>query len=98
MISIILGDLGANFRPLLELMDSQPAAVVPMSQNQQIGVWIGAEHPNDALIDCAVVRASYRSANNGIGHVALVGPMRMAYSTAMAAVRRVADHLDRVLC
>ncbi len=86
-----------SLRPLLELMDSQPAAVVPMDLKQRAAVWIGAEHPNDALVDCAVVQASYRSSSDGIGQVALVGPMRMAYATAMAAVRSVADHLDRVL-
>ncbi len=81
----------------MELMDSQPAAVLPMYPSHMGGVWIGAEHPHDALIDCAVVQATYRSSNEGIGQVALVGPMRMAYATAMAAVRSVAEHLDRVL-
>jgi len=86
-----------SLRPLLELMDSHPTALVPLAQNQLDGVWIGSEHPNEALIDCAVVQASFRSSNEGVGHVALVGPMRMAYATAMAAVRSVADHLDKVL-
>ena len=86
-----------SLRPLLELMDSQPAAVVPMVQSHQGGVLIGSEHPHEALVKCAVVHASYKSSNEGVGHVALVGPMRMAYATAMAAVQCVADHLDRVL-
>ena len=85
-------------RPLLELMDSQPAAVVPMVQSHQGGVLIGSEHPHEALVKCAVVHASYKSSNEGIGHVSLVGPMRMAYATAMATVRSVANHLNRVLC
>ena len=83
--------------PLLELMDSHPAALVPASQTQIGGVWIGAEHPHDALIDCSVVQAPYTSSNKALGHVVLVGPMRMAYSTAIAAVKSVADHLARVL-
>ena len=33
----------------------------------------------------------------GVGQVALVGPMRMAYATAHAAVQRVARHLDLLL-
>jgi len=86
-----------SLRPLLELMDSQPAAVVPRDPMNVGGVWIGCEHPNNALSNCAVVRASYRSSNDGVGQVALVGPMRMAYATAMGAVRSVAAHLDRVL-
>ena len=87
-----------SLRPLLELMDSQPAAVVPMAPSHQGGVWIGSEHPHAALENCAVVHASYKSSNEGIGHVALVGPMRIAYATAMAAVQSVANHLNRVLC
>jgi len=86
-----------SLRPLLELMDSRPAALVPFGQDRLDGVWIGAEHPHEALIDCAVVQASFKSSNEGVGHVALVGPMHMAYSTAIAVVRSVADHLDKVL-
>ncbi len=83
--------------PLFELMDTQPASVVPIDQTHIDGVWIGAEHPHEALVDCTVVQASYRTSNEGIGQVALVGPMRMAYATAIAAVRSVANHLNRVL-
>ncbi len=87
----------SSFRPLLELMDSQPTAVIPVGEKQLGGVWIGREHPHTALADCSVVQASYRSSNAGIGHVALVGPMRMAYATTMAAVKSVAIHLERIL-
>ena len=85
-----------SFRPLLELMDSQPTALVPETKISQ-NVWIGAEHPVNGLINCSVVKASYSSANSSIGNVALIGPMRMAYSTAMAAVNSVANHLQRLL-
>ena len=37
-----------SLRPLLELMDSHPEAVVPMDQTQLGRVWIGAEHPHKA--------------------------------------------------
>ncbi len=83
--------------PLLELMDSKPDAVVAMGEMQPSCVWIGSEHPQAALSQCAVVQASYMSSNQGIGQVALIGPMRMAYSNALAAVQSVAKHLGRVL-
>ena len=86
-----------RLRPLLDLLDSQPAALVPLVQQQLNCVWIGSEHPQEALVDCAVVQASYKSSNDEIGQVALIGPMRMGYATAIAAVRSVADHLNRVL-
>jgi heat-inducible transcriptional repressor len=44
-----------------------------------------------------VVQADYRSGDGGIGQVALVGPMRMAYATALAAVSSVAQVLERLL-
>ena len=85
----------ADLRPLLQLIDDQPCAVV--SSADRPGVWIGQEHPQSALQACAVVQAPYRCGAAGIGQVALVGPMRMAYATAKAAVQRVARHLDLLL-
>ncbi len=82
----------ASLRPLVELVEDAPQQVL-----QQGGIWIGAEHPNQALHQCAVVQANYRSGDGGVGQVALVGPMRMAYATARAAVRSVARGLERLL-
>ena len=44
-----------------------------------------------------MVQAPYRCGSDGVGQVALLGPMRMAYATARAAVQGVARHLDLVL-
>ncbi len=85
------------FQPILNLMDTHPTAVVPNDANQQGSVWIGKEHPQNQLSNCSVVKASYKSSNEGIGHVALIGPMRMGYATAMSSVKSVAKHLERIL-
>ncbi|MCP9775354.1 HrcA family transcriptional regulator [Cyanobium sp. HWJ4-Hawea] len=82
----------AQLRPLVELVEEAPQQLL-----QQGNVCIGAEHPHQALRQCAVVQASYRSGDGGLGHVALVGPMRMAYATARAAVASVAELLERLL-
>ena len=84
-----------QLRPLLELIDEQPGALVHSSDQPQ--VWIGSEHPERALQACSVVQAPYRCGGEGRGQVALVGPMRMAYATARAAVERVARHLELLL-
>ena len=84
-----------QLRPLLELIDEQPGALVHASD--QPHVWIGSEHPERALQACSVVQAPYRCGGEGRGQVALVGPMRMAYATARAAVERVARHLELLL-
>ena len=87
-----------SLRPLLELVECEPQRVLQPEQVRALGgVWIGAEHPDPALHQCAVVQADYRSGDGGIGQVALVGPMRMAYATALAAVRSVAQVLERLL-
>jgi heat-inducible transcriptional repressor len=82
----------ASLRPLVELVEGAPQQVL-----QQGGIWIGAEHPNQALHQCALVQADYHSRDGGVGQVALVGPMRMAYATARAAVQSVAQTLSRLL-
>ena len=87
--------ISSDLRPLLELIDDEPGAVVRSAERP--GVWIGKEHPHGALQACAVVQAPYRCGDTGTGQVALVGPMRMAYATARAAVQRVARHLELIL-
>lgn len=87
----------ARVKPLLDLMDSDPAAFVPDPARSTGRVWIGQEHPQTALSHCSVVQATYRSGDGGTGQVALIGPMRMAYATARAAVNSVALTLERLL-
>ena len=43
------------------------------------------------------MQADYHSREGGVGQVALVGPMRMAYATARAAVQSGAQTLSRLL-
>ncbi len=85
-----------SFRPLLELIDTQPTALIPYS-HESSRVWIGSEHPKNALKQCSVVQASYKNSKRGKGQVVLIGPMRMAYSTALATVQSVAKHLEYIL-
>jgi heat-inducible transcriptional repressor len=78
-------------------MDCNPAAFIPSGPGHDDWVWIGGEHPHTALSDCSVIQSSYRDGQGGVGQVALVGPMRMAYATARAAVQCVAKHLNHLL-
>jgi heat-inducible transcriptional repressor len=87
--------------PLVQLVDQGPRQLLgPDGETPQAcggGIWIGREHPNLAMEACAVVQAPYRTADGACGQVALVGPMRMAYATARAAVQSVATILQRLL-
>ncbi len=87
-----------SLRPLLQLVEEEPGQVLLSEQaGGHGGVWIGTEHPHPALGPCAVVQASYGAGADGLGHVALIGPMRMAYATARSAVQAVARTLERLL-
>jgi len=94
----------SSLLPLVQLVENQPEHVLGPEQalttaDVAIGgaIWIGSEHPHRALGECAVVQAPYRTVDGARGHVALVGPMRMAYATARAAVQSVASILQRIL-
>lgn len=84
---------GPSLLPLVQLVEANPQLVLGAGE----AIWIGSEHPQAALAGCSVVQASYATAGGGQGQVALVGPMRMAYATARAAVRSVAQVLERLL-
>jgi heat-inducible transcriptional repressor len=86
----------SSLLPLVELVESHPTEVLGPDPND-VGIFIGHEHPHQALRQCSVVQASYRCADGSQGRVALVGPMRMAYATARAAVRSAAELLQRLL-
>ena len=84
---------GHSLLPLVQLVEADPQLVLGAGE----AIWIGSEHPQAALAGCSVVQASYATADGGQGQVALVGPMRMAYATARAAVQSVARVLERLL-
>ncbi len=92
----------SSLLPLVQLVESGPQQVLAPPGNGQTAegagsIWIGTEHPHTALGQCSVVQAPYRTADGSRGQVALVGPMRMAYATARAAVDSVASILQRLL-
>jgi heat-inducible transcriptional repressor len=84
--------------PLVQLVESGPQHLLAGAEAIAAEtIWIGSEHPHKALDQCAVVQAAYRAGDGSRGQVALVGPMRMAYATARAAVHSVASILQRLL-
>ncbi len=84
----------SSLLPLVRLVEQGPCQILGP---QDDAIWIGSEHPEQALGQCAVVQAGYRGAEGSRGRVAVVGPMRMAYATARAAVHSVASILERLL-
>ncbi len=91
----------SSLLPVVQLVEHGPRTLLGITGTQDPvateAIWIGTEHPHAALGQCAVVQATYRTGHGGLGQVGLVGPMRMAYATARAAVQSVASILERLL-
>jgi heat-inducible transcriptional repressor len=91
----------SSLLPVVQLVEHGPRTLLGLTGNPATiasdAIWIGTEHPHAALGQCSVVQASYRTGHGGRGQVALVGPMRMAYATARAAVQSVASILESLL-
>ncbi|MHB1536255.1 MAG: heat-inducible transcriptional repressor HrcA [Acidimicrobiales bacterium] len=62
-----------------------------------LSVAIGAEHGVQLLADCSVVVAPYRVDGEDVGTVGILGPTRMHYGQAMAAVAVVSKRLGQAL-
>jgi len=84
---------------LLELLEhqTQVVALVRDLLDQGPTVRIGSENRIDALRDCSVVVAPYRVDGEIAGTVGVLGPTRMDYRQALAAVEAISRQLGRVL-
>ncbi|MGH2662761.1 MAG: HrcA family transcriptional regulator [Actinomycetota bacterium] len=59
-----------------------------------VAIQIGSENPLTEMREASLVVAPYRSTGRGPGIIAVVGPTRMAYPTAISAVLAVARGLS----
>lgn len=86
-------------RPLIEFLEDSISVLEALSDaigTHEITVRIGHENRRTALDNVSIVATNYGSAN-GDGVVGVIGPTRMDYPRAMAAVRVVADGLTDAL-
>ena len=63
--------------------------------DQGVTVSIGSENDVDELRDCSIVVAPYRVDGEVAGTVGVLGPTRMDYQQALAAVAAVSQQLGR---
>jgi heat-inducible transcriptional repressor len=84
---------------LLELLEHQVELVALVHELLAQGptVSIGSENSLDDLRDCSIVVAPYRVDGEVAGTVGVLGPTRMDYRQALAAVQAISEQLDRVL-
>jgi heat-inducible transcriptional repressor len=92
-------DPGSTAR-LLELLEHQVEVVSlvrDLLDEQGSRVSIGSENPLDELRDCSIVVAPYTVDGEVAGTVGVLGPTRMNYRQALAAVEAISEQLGRVL-
>jgi heat-inducible transcriptional repressor len=84
---------------LLEMLEHQVVVVSLVREllDQGLTVSIGSENSIDELRDCSIVVAPYQIDGRPAGLVGVLGPTRMDYRHALAAVSAVSDQLGRHL-
>lgn len=75
---------------LLDLLDRSVSG-------EGINIFIGDESGYDALTDCSVVTAPYRSNGRTVGVIGVIGPTRMSYETVVPVVDITARLLSNAL-
>jgi heat-inducible transcriptional repressor len=60
----------------------------------RVRVLIGSENPLEPMQGCALVSSTYGDHQTPLGSVSVLGPTRMMYDNAIAAVKAAADYLS----
>jgi heat-inducible transcriptional repressor len=92
-------DAATTVRQILRTLEQQYVVVGLLRDlvDRGVSVAIGAEHGVEPLAACSVVVAPYVIDGNTVGTVGVLGPTRMNYPQALAAVDVVSERLGRRL-
>lgn len=92
-------DAVGTVREILRILEQQFVVVSLLKDvlDRGLSVAIGTETGVQPLSDCAVVVAPYEVDGEPLGSIGVLGPTRMNYPQAMAAVAVVSDRLGRRL-
>ncbi len=89
-----------TLRQVLALLEEQymvVALVREALQGEGLAVTIGSENGISSLAECSIVAAPYEVEGIRVGTIGVLGPTRMNYGQAMAAVAAVSDRLGHHL-
>jgi len=88
-----------TIRQVLDILEQQFVLVTLIRDllDRGLSVAIGAEHGVVPLADCSIVVAPYEIEGERAGTVGILGPTRMHYEQALAAVAVVSRRLGRAL-
>jgi len=95
------GDFPGSVSPVLEAIEEQVVLLRLFGEmtadERGVSASIGRENAAFGLGETAVVSSGYARGDGSVARVGVLGPIRMDYSTNMAAVRAVARYLSRLL-
>lgn len=82
----------------LESDDAIPSFLRDLTdRGEDVAVGIGHENPWQAMSEASVVVTTYTAGGRPAGTIAIIGPTRMTYPTAISAVRAVAGRLSGII-
>jgi heat-inducible transcriptional repressor len=90
----------ATVRQVLTILEQQYVVVSLLREalhDDRLNVVIGTEHRVESLTECSIIVAPYEVEGGRIGTIGVLGPTRMNYPQAMAAVAAVSQRLGRAL-
>jgi heat-inducible transcriptional repressor len=92
-------DAVSTIRKVLEILEQQFVLVTLIKDilDRGLSVAIGTEHGVQPLADCSIVVAPYEIEGERAGTVGILGPTRMHYEQALAAVAVVSRRLGQAL-
>ncbi len=94
-------DFTASIGPVLEALEEHVVLLrllgTVAEQGGTLAVRIGHENPYAGLQSTSMVTTGYGSGSDLVAGLGVVGPTRMDYPGAMAAVRAVATYVSRIL-
>ncbi|HUK67588.1 MAG TPA: heat-inducible transcriptional repressor HrcA [Streptosporangiaceae bacterium] len=93
-------DLSIGLREVLEALEEQVVLIRLLGEAAEpasVTVRIGAENPVEGLRGTSVVTTGYGGGDQVVARLGVLGPTRMDYPGAMAAVRAVARYVSQIL-
>ena len=99
---LVSDDVGGDMAPIVSALEDKRLLLellegIDCDPGQGPRVLFGEETQNNALRQCTVVAASYGFAENRMGTVAIIGPVRMDYARIVPWVGCTADAISGIL-
>ena len=85
----------AKARRILEFLDNSSNLVAALPEStEKMNIIIGKENLAEEIQDCSVITASYRTKDNRVGTIGIIGPTRMDYSKAVTTLDFLTQQLE----